>query len=331
MMSIIIKERCGGKVMNIQKSKVVIVGAGNVGVSTAFCLINQGLCDEIVLIDVNQEKAFGEVLDLSQSMEYMNRNTSVKLGTYEDCHDASIVIITASVPVHNAGNDRLKMLEPTKKVMKAIINQIMSSGFDGHIIVVSNPVDLMTYYAYKISGLPAKQVIGSGTTLDTARLKYFIAQKIDVDPRSVHALVIGEHGDSEMIPWSTVRIGGKDIYSVVRDNETRIGKDPYDEMHKETIQAGWEIFNRKGNTCYGIASSTVGIVKTILHNENRILPVSTLLHGEYGQENLYISVPTIIDRSGAREIVELNMTDEEMKEFHKSCEHLKSFYDCLED
>ena len=186
--------------MNIQKSKVVIVGAGNVGVSTAFCLINQGLCDEIALIDLNQEKAFGEVLDLSQSIEYMNRNTKIKLGTYDDCHDANIVIITASVPVHDAGNDRLKMLEPTKKVMKTIVQQIMGSGFDGHIIIVSNPVDIMSYYVYKISGLPASQVIGSGTTLDTARLKYFIAQKIQVDPRSVHALVIGEHGDSEMIP-----------------------------------------------------------------------------------------------------------------------------------
>lgn len=315
--------------MKIQKSKVVIIGAGNVGVSTAFCLINQGLCDEIALIDLNEEKAFGEVLDLAQSMEYMNRNTNIKLGTYADCQDASIVIITASVPMNKNENDRLKMLEPTKKVMKTIIDDIMKNGFDGHLIVVSNPVDLMTYYAYKMSGLPANQVIGSGTTLDTARLKYFIAEKINVDPRSVHALVIGEHGDSEMIPWSTVRIGGKDIYSVVKDNVDRIGENPYDDMKENTIQAGWEIFNRKGNTCYGIASSTVGIVKTILHNENRILPVSTLLKGEYGQDDLYISVPAIIDRSGVREIVELNMTEEEYNEFNHSCEHLKSFYDCL--
>lgn len=317
--------------MKIQKSKVVIIGAGNVGISTAFCLINQGLCDEIALIDLNEDKAFGEVLDLAQSMEYMNRNTHIKLGNYNDCQDANIVIITASVPMNKNENDRLKMLEPTKKVMKDIINNIMKSGFDGHLIVVSNPVDLMTYYAYKMSELPANQVIGSGTTLDTARLKYFIAEKINVDPRSVHALVIGEHGDSEMIPWSTVRIGGKDIYSVVKDNVERIGENPYDEMKEDTIQAGWEIFNRKGNTCYGIASSTVGIVKTILHNENRILPVSTLLKGEYGQDDLYISVPAIIDKSGVREIVELNMTDEEMKEFNHSCDHLKSFYDCLED
>ena len=317
--------------MNIQKNKIVIIGAGNVGVSTAFCLVNQGLCDEIALIDLNEEKVIGEVLDLEQCMEYMNRNTAIKKGSYDDCKDASIVIITASVPMKKNENDRLKMLEPTKKVMKDIVTSIMATGFDGHMIVVSNPVDIMTYYAYKISGLPANQVIGSGTTLDTARLKYFIAKKIDVDPRSVHALVIGEHGDSEMIPWSAVRIGGKDIYSVVKDNKDRLGDDPYEEMHKDTIQAGWEIFNRKGNTCYGIASSTVGIVKTILHNENKILPVSTLLNGQYGQNEIFISVPTIIDRTGAREIVEMNLTEEEYAQFNRSCQHIRSFYDALND
>ena len=315
--------------MKLEKRKIVIIGCGHVGVSTAFCLINQGLCDEIALIDLNEEKVLGEVLDLSQSIEYMNRNTHVKVGRYEDCEDAQIVIITASVPTPQSGNDRLKMLEPSLNVMKSIITQIKEHHFDGHLIVVSNPVDLMSYYAYKLSGLPAKQVIGTGTTLDTARLKYFIAQKIQVDPRSVHAMVIGEHGDSEMIPWSTVRIGGKDIYSVVQDNQSRLGQEPYQQMKKDTIQAGWEIFNRKGNTCYGIASSTVGIIRTILHNENQILPVSTLLRGEYGQDDLFISVPAIIDRSGVREIVELRMTPQEQEEFNQSCQRLKSFYDLL--
>ena len=317
--------------MRIQKSKVVIIGAGNVGTTTAYTLVNKGLCDEIALIDLDQEKAYGEVLDLAQSIEYMSRNTTIKLGDYSDCHDAAICIITASAPMKKDENDRIKMLAPSKKVMKSIIDNIMANGFDGHIVIATNPVDIMTYYAYKLSGLPGNQVIGTGTTLDTARLKYFIAKKIDVDPRSVNALVIGEHGDSEMIPWSTVTIGGKDIYSVVRDNKERIGEAPYQQMKQQTIQAGWEIFNRKGNTCYGIASSAVGIVEAILHNENRILPVSTLLQGQYGQDDLYISVPTVIDRSGAREIVELNMTDEEMAEFNHSCKHIRSFYQALED
>ena len=153
--------------MKLEKRKIVIIGCGHVGVSTAFCLINQGLCDEIALIDLNEEKVLGEVLDLSQSIEYMNRNTHVKVGRYEDCEDAQIVIITASVPTPQSGNDRLKMLEPSLNVMKSIITQIKEHHFDGHLIVVSNPVDLMSYYAYKLSGLPANQVIGTGTTLDS--------------------------------------------------------------------------------------------------------------------------------------------------------------------
>lgn len=316
--------------MKIKNSKVVIIGAGNVGVSTAFALVNQGICDEIALIDLNEEKVLGEVLDLSHCIDYMNRNVKVKAGTYADCKDANIVVITASAPMPKDKNDRLIMLESSKKIMKSIIGSIMETGFDGHLIVVSNPVDIMSYYAYKLSGLPASQVMGSGTTLDTARLRYNIAKRIDVDPRSVNAFVIGEHGDSEMVPWSTVTIGGKDIYSVVRDNEERIGKDPFDEILQETIRGGWEIFNRKGNTCYGIAASTAGIVKTILFNENKILPVSTLLKGQYGEDEMYISVPTIIDHSGAKEIVELFLTPNELEEFKASCARLKSFYKDLD-
>lgn len=316
--------------MNIKNSKVVIIGAGNVGVSTAFALVNQGICDEIALIDLNEEKVLGEVLDLAHCVDYMNRNVKVKAGTYEDCRDANIVVITASAPMPKDKNDRLIMLESSKKIMKSIVGSVMAQGFDGHMIVVSNPVDIMTYYAYKLSGLPSSQVLGSGTTLDTARLRYNIAKRIDVDPRSVNAFVIGEHGDSEMVPWSTVTIGGKDIYSVVRDNEERLGKDPFDIILQETIRDGWEIFNRKGNTCYGIAASTVGIVKTILFNENKILPVSTLLQGQYGEEDVYISVPTIIDHSGAREIVELFLTPNELEEFKASCARMKAFYPNLD-
>lgn len=316
--------------MKIKNSKVVIIGAGNVGVSTAFALVNQGICDEIALIDLNEEKVVGEVLDLAHCVDYMNRNVKVKAGSYEDCKDANIVVITASAPMPKDKNDRLIMLESSKKIMKSIVENIMAQGFDGHMIVVSNPVDIMTYYAYKLSGLPSSQVMGSGTTLDTARLRYNIAKRIDVDPRSVNAFVIGEHGDSEMVPWSTVTIGGKDIYSVVRDNEDRLGKDPFGTILHETIRDGWEIFNRKGNTCYGIAASTVGIVKTILFNENKILPVSTLLQGQYGEEDVYISVPTIIDHSGAREIVELFLTPNEAEEFKASCARMKAFYPNLE-
>ena len=309
--------------MNILKSKVVIIGAGNVGVSTAFCLINQGLCDEIALIDLNQEKAFGEVLDLSQSMEYMNRNTAVKVGTYDDCCDASIVIITASVPVHNAGNDRLKMLEPTKKVMKTIVTEIMKSGFDGHLIVVSNPVDVMTYYAYKISGLPARQVIGSGTTLDTARLKYFIAQKIDVDPRSVHALVIGEHGDSEIAVWSSANVAGVPLDQFCEMRGHYNHETAMKEIAESVKNSAYEIIAKKHATYYGIAMSVKRICECIMRNEKSVMPVSSMMHGEYGIEGMCLSMPAVVGSEGVETHVPITMNEEETKKLQESAATLK--------
>lgn len=312
--------------MKIQHTKIVIIGAGNVGVTTAYSLLNQGICDEICLIDLDQDKVSGEVLDLSQSVEFMNRNVSIRVGSYEDCADANIVIVTASAPMVKSDNNRLDMLEKSKAIMKSIVTSVMDNKFDGYLIIVSNPVDIMTYYAYKLSGLPSNQVIGSGTTLDAARLKGFIGAKVDVDPRSVNALVIGEHGDSELIPWGTVTIGGKDIYSVVEDNKDRIGESPYEMLHQAVVKAGWEIFNRKGNTCYGIASAVTGIVKTIMFNENRVYPVSTLLQGEYGESDIYTSIPAILNRDGVKEVVKLNLSPSEEEAFHASCENIRKYY-----
>lgn len=312
--------------MRIQHSKIVIIGAGTVGVTTAYSLLNQGVCDEICLIDLDADKVYGEVLDLSQSVEFMNRNVAINVGTYADCQDANILIITASAPMTKTDNNRLDMLEKSKSIMKSIITSVMKNNFDGYMIIVSNPVDIMSYYAYKLSGLPSNQVIGSGTTLDAARLKGFIGKKVDVDSRSVNAMVIGEHGDSELIPWGTVTIGGKDIYSIVEDNVDRIGDSPYEMLHQAVIKAGWEIFNRKGNTCYGIASAVSGIVKTIMFNENRVYPVSTLLQGEYGETDIYTSIPAILNRNGVKEIVKLKLSASEKEAFHASCENIRKYY-----
>ena len=309
---------------SMNRSKVAIIGAGNVGSTTAFCMINQGICDEIVLIDINHEKAYGEVLDLQHSMEYMGRNCKVSAGDYSQCRDADIIVITASAPMSKDLNDRRVLLGATKKILKSIVHDIMKSGFSGIILVVSNPVDIMTNYVWKESGLPSSHVIGSGTTLDTARLRFNIGKKVDIDPRSVDAYVIGEHGDSEIIAWSSATIGGKDIYSVVKDNSDRIGADPYDDLLAETIQGGWEVFSRKGSTTYGIAASVTSIVKSILFDENRIYPLSVNLNGHYGEDNIYVSVPTIINRNGAKEIVEINLTEDERMKFHESCEILRS-------
>lgn len=310
----------------IKKRRVVIVGVGNVGASTAFCMINQGICDEIILIDRNTDRAQGEAFDLIHSIAFMNRNMHVRLGDYADCKDADVLVITASAPMGKE-NDRLVALKSSAKIVTSVVESAMEHGFHGFIVVVSNPVDIMTYVAYKVSGLPSNQVIGSGTLLDTARLKSHIAKCIDVDPKSIHAFVMGEHGDSEMIPWSTVRIGGKDIYRIMEDNPERINTSMFSTIHKAVIQDGWEIFNRKGNTCYGIAASTTQIVRSLMFNESIILPVSTYLNGEYGQDGVYTSVPCILDATGVKEVVEMKMTKEEKAEFNDSCAHLKSFYE----
>lgn len=312
--------------MSFKESKVVIVGCGNVGSTTAYTIINQGLAEEVVLIDVNQDKAYAEALDMAHSIYFMNRNINVHAGDYKDCKDADIVIITASAPMPKDSNNRLKMLAPSIKIMKSIVSSVMENGFNGIFLIVSNPVDIMTYLVYKISGLPKNQVIGSGTTLDSARLCFELANMYGLDSKSVSAYVCGEHGDSEIVSWHSAVIGGKSVENVMSDNPDRTRNITREDLQKQTIQAGWEIFSRKGNTCYGIAASSAAICKSILFNENHIYPVTVGLSGQYGIEKAWLSVPTIIDRTGAREIVEIRLDAEEEEALKKSAELLESFY-----
>lgn len=317
--------------MQFKKSKVVIVGCGNVGSTTAYTIINQGLCEEIALIDLNHEKAVGEALDMQHSIYFMNRNIKVYAADYDTCSDADIVIITASVPMDPKANNRLDMLAGSKKVMKSIVTSLMDSGFNGILLVISNPVDVMTYYAWKLSGLPKNQVIGSGTTLDTARLAVEISNLFDLDSKSVSAFVMGEHGDSEIVSWNSATIGGKSLKDVMNDNKDRAQDETFEALRQKTVKAGWEIFHRKGSTTYGIASSAAAIVKSILFNENRILPVSILLEGEYGIDHVFLSVPTIINETGAKEIVEINLDAEEANALQASAKVVASYYDALND
>ncbi len=317
--------------MQFKKSKVVIIGCGNVGSTTAYTIINQGLCEEIALIDINKEKAVGEALDMQHSIYFMNRNIKVYAADYDTCKDADIVIITASVPMDPHANNRLDMLAGSKKVMKSIVKSVMGSGFNGIMIVISNPVDVMTYYAWKLSGLPKNQVIGSGTTLDTARLAVEISRLFDLDSKSVSAFVMGEHGDSEIVSWHSATIGGKSLSDVMSDNAERAQHETFDALREKTIKAGWEIFHRKGSTTYGIAASVTAIVKSILFNENRILPVSILLEGEYGLHDVFLSVPTIINETGAKEIVKIKLNKEEHDALVASSKVVASYYDALKD
>ena len=312
--------------MSFMNSKVVIVGAGNVGATTAYSIINQGLCEEIVLIDVNKDKAYAEALDMQHSLYFMNRNIQVKAGDYADCKDADVVVITASAPMPKDSHNGLEMLAPSIKIMTSIVNSVMESGFKGIFLVVSNPVDIMTYLVWKLSGLPASRVIGSGTALDTARLCCSLANLYDLDCKSVEAFILGEHGDTEFISWETATIGGKYVKDVMADNAERTRNTTKEELLRQTKEAGWEIFNRKGNTCYGIAASTSAIVKSILFNENKILPISVYLDGQYGLEGLFFSVPTIINATGAKEIVEIRLDKEEKDALYASADLIRSFY-----
>ncbi len=303
--------------MKITRKKVAIVGCGLVGATTAFSLVTQGVCDEIMMIDINGERALGEMLDLKDAIEYLGRNVKLSTGTYADCTDMDIIVITAGAPP-KPGQSRLDTLEIGAKICKSIVEPIMESGFEGIFIVISNPVDILAHYVQKISGLPKNQVIGTGTAIDSARLKSLIAQMVGVDPRSVHAYSMGEHGDSQMVPWSAVTVAGKPFYDVIADNKEMVGEVNLEELVTKTAKEGWEIFNRKGTTYYGIATACAGIIKAILNDENRIIPVSTLLEGEYGEKDVYAGVPAILNRTGAADVLEIHMTPGELARFKES-------------
>lgn len=314
--------------MNITKRKVAIVGCGLVGSTTAFSLTTQGVCDEVMLIDIDKERAYGEMLDLKDSIEYLNRNVKVYTRSYEECGDMDIIVITAGAPPKE-GQSRLDTLELSAKICKSIVDPIMKSGFDGIFIVISNPVDIIAHYVYKLSGLPKNQVIGTGTAIDSARLQDYIAQLVKVDPRSVHAYSMGEHGDSQMVPWSTVTVGGKPFYDVIADNKEMVGEVDLDDLVHKTSQKGWEILKRKGTTYYGIATACVGVIKAILNDENRIIPVSTLLEGEYGERDVYAGVPVVLNRNGAYDVLEIHMTPGELARFKESVGVIREYTEKL--
>ena len=310
--------------MSLKKRKVAVIGTGLVGSTTAFSLITQGVCDEILMIDINEERALGEVMDLNHCIEYLNRNTKVIRGCYEQCGDMDIIVITAGAPP-KPGQTRVDTLELSAKIVESIVDPIMKSGFKGYFIVISNPVDMIAYHVYKISGLPKNHIIGTGTSVDSARLKNFIGELLNVDPRSVQAYSMGEHGDSQMVPWSHVTVGGKSFYEILIDNKDRVGDVDLDELVLETAKAGWEVYNRKGTTYYGIATATVGIIKAIMNDENTIMPVSTLLEGEYGESDVFCGVPAVLNADGVKEVVEIHMTNDELDKLKKSVALIKDY------
>lgn len=310
--------------MTTKARKVAIIGTGLVGSSCAFALANQCVCEEILMIDINEERAKGESWDITHAIEYMPYRTKVYNSKYEDCKDVDAIIITAGAPP-KPGQTRLDTLGISAKICESIVKPIMNSGFNGFFILVSNPVDIIAYHVWKLSGLPKNKVIGTGTSVDSARLKTLLSEKLGgIDTRSIQAFSMGEHGDSQMVPWSHVNVAGEPFLKMMAKDDELKNID-LDEIVSKTAKAGWEIYERKGTTYYGIAAAAVGIIKSIFHDEKRIIPVSAMLDGEYGEENLFTGVPVIIGKEGTEKVIEIDMTEDEMNRFKNSNNILREY------
>lgn len=296
----------------MEKNKVVIIGCGNVGMSYAYALLNQRTyVNELALIDLNYDRIVGEAMDLNHCLAFAPSKIDIKAGTYADCKDASIVVIAAGAN-QNPGETRMDLINKNSKIFKEIVSNVMKNNFNGIFLVATNPLDVMTYLVQKYSGLPYHKVMGSGTSLDTARLRYLVGEKISVNPKNVHGYVIGEHGDSEFVPWSSVNIGLQNIDEFLNQEEKN-------NVEKSVREAAYEIINKKGATYYGIGMCLVRITNAILGNENAIITVSN-----YDEENgIYIGLPAIINKTGVSKKMKVNLTESESQKFQNSVNIIK--------
>lgn len=305
--------------------KVVLVGAGMVGMSFAYAALNQAVCDELIIIDIDKKRVIGEVMDLNHGVAFASGRMKISAGEYSDCSDADIVVICAGVN-QKPGESRLELLERNKEVFKSIVGPVVHSGFGGIFIVATNPVDIMTRVVYDLSGFNSARVFGTGTTLDTARLRYLLGEYFSVDPRNMHAYVMGEHGDSEFVPWSQAMLATKSVLDICESSGGKFCLRDLEEISKQVGGAAQKIIEAKKATYYGIGMSIVRIVKAVLAGENSILTVSAWLRGEYGQRDVYAGVPAMVSRGGIDRILELSLTKEELSKFANCCDILRSNY-----
>ncbi|WP_313639835.1 L-lactate dehydrogenase [Paenibacillus sp.] len=314
--------------MKSKSRKVAIVGAGMVGSSCAYSMVNQAICDEIMMIDRTYDRAMAQALDLSHCMDFTNTRTKVYAGTHSDCAGMDVVILTAGANP-TAGQTRLDVLEASAVITREIITNIMAGGFDGIFVVAANPVDIVTYMVWKISGLPRHRIIGTGTSIDSSRLKTLLSDVFSIDPRSVNGYALGEHGESQFVAWSHVTIGGKPILQIMDQHRERFHHLDLEDISRKTKDAGWEIFTKKGSTHFGIGSALAYITRSILNDEHKIIAVSAILDGEYGQSGVCTGVPAIIGNTGIQELLELNLNTEEAEKFNASCSIVRSGIESL--
>ncbi len=307
---------------NEPTKKVVIVGTGFVGTAIAYSIVNQGIAEELVLIDIDMNKAEGEAVDLRHGVPFGPARTKVRASGYEECKNAHVVVITAGVN-QKPGETRLDLVERNAAIMKGIIKEIMGSGFKGILVIASNPVDIMTYLAWKESGLPETSVIGSGTTLDTSRLRSGLSEYFDIDPRNIHTYIMGEHGDTSFPTWSHSTIASQPIQEYIRKHGDKYDEKDLEQIFIDVRDAAYYIIERKRATYFGIGMCVARITKAILNNERAILPVSIYMDGIYGQHDVYSSAPAIISRQGIEEIIELDLSEEERQKLDHSISVLK--------
>lgn len=301
------------------KNKVILIGCGNVGMSYAYALLNQHTyVDELVLIDINKEKIEGEAMDLNHCLAYSPSKVNVRVGEYSDCSDAKIVVIAAGSN-QEVGETRMDLINKNSRIFQSIVSSVMKSSFDGIFLVATNPLDVMTYLTLKYSNLPANRVIGSGTTLDTARLRYLISEKINICPKDIEAYVIGEHGDSEFVCWSNASIALTGI-------DTFLTKEEQVTLEKEVRNSAYDIIKKKGATYYGIGMCLVRITSAILEDKNIILPVSS-----YDKKNdICISTPAVVNKDGVKEKIYIPLNEEETKKLIDSITIIKKAIQSLE-
>ncbi len=304
--------------------KVAIVGVGMVGMSFAYAMLNQNICDELCLIDINKERAEGEAMDLSHGLPFAPSSMKIYSGDYTDCTDMDMIVICAGVP-QLEGETRRDLLQKNYKVFKTIVKPIVENGFNGVFLVASNPVDVMTKAVLDLSGFPPERVIGSGTSLDTARLRYMIGDYFKVNPRNIHAYVMGEHGDSEFVAWSSAMISVLPIKEL--DSHTDQIMNELDEIAVNVRDSAYKIIKAKKATYYGIGMVLARLTRAILNDENSIFTISAYLNGEYSESGFYIGVPALINRNGVRKILEIPLDESEKKRFKDSAMVIKEMLD----
>ncbi len=301
--------------------KIVMVGVGAVGASAAYALMISGLAAEIVLIDVNERKAEGEAMDLMHGAPFV-RPVTIRSGNYADCVGAQIVVITAG-SAQRPGETRLDLVKRNADIFGQMIPQIVAAAPDAILLIVSNPVDILTYVSLKLSGLPASRVIGSGTVLDTARLRALVGQRLSVDPRGVHGYVVGEHGDSEVVVWSRATVAGLPVEEFCQQRGIAYSAALRDDISTQVRRAAYEIIERKGATYYAIGLGIRHIVEAILRDANTILTVSTLMTGQFGMQDVCLSLPSVVDHGGVEGVLRPDLSPDELIALQRSASLLR--------